>query len=128
MNIKELYGMAQMATDESPEMEEMEEMGKGENESDEARKSFEFSFEPKRESKPIPSNATIKSIRTSIRVCEIENGYLIKKCIYTDYETPVEESKGNEISDGGWGYHEDEKVFFSKTKPSEANLLYGNVK
>lgn len=121
--------MAQMTTDESPEMEEMEEMGKGENESDEARKSFEFSFEPKRESKPIPSNATIKSIRTSIRVCEIENGYLIKKCIYTDYETPVEKSKNNEPTlGGGWCYQEDEKVFFSKTKPSEANLLYGNVK
>jgi hypothetical protein len=123
MDLKELYGMAGEMT-EMPEIEENE----MEEKEDGISKSFEFTFDTKSESKSIPANAKIKRITTSIRVCEIENGYLIKKRVSTEYETPVVKSKGDEISNGSWGYHEDEKMYFSKTKPSEANLLYGNVK
>ena len=120
MQLKELYGMAGEMT-EMPEIEENE----MEEQEDGISKSFEFTFDTKSESKPIPANAKIKRIRTTIRVCEIENGYLIKKCVCTEYETPVVKSKGDEPVSSGWGYHEDEKTYFSKTKPSEANLLYG---
>jgi hypothetical protein len=118
-----LYGNS-----ENEEMEEMGEMESPKMEMEESenqpRKSFEVEYEPKKESEPIPSDAIIKSIRTSVKVKEIENGYLIRKCVYTEYEKPQKPMKGNEIA-SSWGYHENETVTYSKTKPSDISINYG---